>query len=67
MQSKTGLDTIVVAVCVAAYAAIMLAHVAREDLGLSAARTRHLSMLAAFLVALPIALDFLRALAGKAR
>lgn len=67
MQSKTELDTIVVAVCVAAYAAIMLAHVALQDLGLSAARTRHLSMLAALLLALPVALDFLRARASKTR
>ncbi len=67
MQSKTELDTLVVAVCVAAYAAIMLAHVALQDLGLSAARTRHLSMLAALLLALPVGLDFLRARAGKTR
>jgi hypothetical protein len=66
MQSKTDFVSIVVAVCVAAYAAIMLAHPAQYDLGLSTAQTRHLSVLAALVLALPIVLDFLRAGSGNA-
>ncbi|MEN3347570.1 MAG: hypothetical protein V7632_1205 [Bradyrhizobium sp.] len=60
MDSKIDFGTIIVAVCVAGYAAIMLAYVAQNDLGLSAAQTRHLSMIAALFLALPLALDFVR-------
>jgi hypothetical protein len=67
MKSKTDFGSIVVAVCVAAYAAIMLAYLAQYDLGLSAAQTRHLSMLAALVLALPVVLDLLRAGSGNAR
>lgn len=66
-DSKTDFGSIAVAVCVAAYAAIMLAYLAQYDLGLSATQTRHLSMTAALFLALPIALDLLRAGPGNAR
>lgn len=63
MDSKIDFGSI----CVAAYTAIMLAYLAEYDFGLTAARTRHLSMLAALFLALPIVLDFLRAGPGNAR
>ena len=66
-DSKTDFGSIAVAICVAAYTAIMLAYLAQHDLGLTAAQTRHLSMIAALFLALPIALDFLRTGPGKAR
>ena len=59
-DSKTDFATIIIAVCVAGYAAIMLGYVAQNDLGLSVAQTRHLSMIAALSLALPVALGFLR-------
>ncbi|MBR0872660.1 hypothetical protein JQ633_20020 [Bradyrhizobium tropiciagri] len=61
MDNETDFTTIIVALCVAAYAAMMLAYVAQIDLGLSAAQIRRASMLAAVFLALPVALDFLRA------
>ena len=67
MDSKTDFGSIVVAICVAAYTAIMLAYLAQHNLGLTATQTRHLSMLAALFLALPIALDLLRAGADNAR
>ena len=45
----------------------MLAYLAQHDLGLTAAQTRHFSMVAALFLALPIALDFLRTGPGNAR
>ena len=45
----------------------MLAYLAQHNLGLTATQTRHLSMLAALFLALPIALDLLRAGADNAR
>ena len=67
MDSKTDFGSIVVAICVAAYTVIMLAYLAQHNLGLTATQTRHLSMLAALFLALPIALDLLRAGADNAR
>ncbi|HEX7922300.1 MAG TPA: hypothetical protein VF583_15185 [Bradyrhizobium sp.] len=66
-DSKIDFGSIAVAICVAAYTAIMLAYLAQHDLGLTAAQTRHFSMVAALFLALPIALDFLRTGAGNAR
>lgn len=59
MDSKTDFATIIVAICVAGYAAIMLACLA-HDLGLPDARIRYLSMTGALFLALPVALDLLR-------
>ena len=67
MDDKTDFASIIVAVCVAGYAATMLAYVAQFDLGLSAAQTRHDSMIAALFLALPVALDFLRTRPGGMR
>ncbi|WP_407146100.1 hypothetical protein [Bradyrhizobium sp. ORS 86] len=65
MDSKIDVATIMVAICVAAYAAIVLACIA-HDLGLPGAQIRHLSMSAALFIALPVALDLLRSRPGKA-
>ena len=67
MDNKTDFATIIVAVGVAGYAAMMLAYVAQIDLGLSAAQTRHVSMITAVFLALPVALDFLRTGPGGMR
>lgn len=66
-DSHTDFATIIVAVCVAGYAAIMLGYVAQNDLGLSVVETRHLSMIAALSLALPVALGFLRSAPDKAQ
>ena len=60
MKSRVDLETIVVAVCVAGYAALLLGYVAHEDLGFSAAQIRHVAMISADLLAMPVTLDFLR-------
>jgi len=65
MDSKFDAAIIMVAVCVAAYAAIMLACIA-HGFGLPGAQIRHLSMGAALFIALPVALDLLRTPPGKA-
>ncbi|MHC2462613.1 hypothetical protein ACVIHD_001625 [Bradyrhizobium embrapense] len=65
-DSKIDFGSIAVAISVAAYTAIMLAYLAQDDLGLTAAQTRHFSMVAALFLALPIALDFLRTGPGSA-
>ncbi|WP_375783126.1 hypothetical protein ACE10Z_24890 [Bradyrhizobium sp. Pha-3] len=66
-DSKTDFGSIAVAICVGAYTAIMLAYLAQYDLGLTATETRHLSVVAALFLALPIALDLLRTGPGNAR
>ena len=60
MKSRVDLETIVVAVCVAGYAALLLGYVAHENLGLSAAQIRHAAMISADLLAMPVTFDFLR-------
>ncbi len=60
MDNRIDFASVVVAVCVAGYVAIMLAYVARNDLGLSGAEIRHLAVLSALFLALPVAMDFLR-------
>ncbi|MBR0757948.1 hypothetical protein JQ604_37695 [Bradyrhizobium jicamae] len=61
MDSRIDLAGLIVAICVAAYAAIMLDYLALNGLGLSIPQLRHLSMVAAVFLALPVAMDFLRA------
>jgi hypothetical protein len=65
---QKGIDplTVLTAVGVAAYAAIMLAYVARVDLGLSAQQIRLLSIVTATCIALGIAVDFLGKRLSKA-
>ncbi|MBR0693474.1 hypothetical protein [Bradyrhizobium lablabi] len=60
MGNRIDFEGIVVAICVAAYVAIMLVHVARDDLGFSGAQIRHLSMVGAVVLAIPLAMDLLR-------
>ena len=64
MKNRIDLETIVVAVCVAGYAALLLGYVAHEDLGFSAAQIRHVAMISADLLAMPVTLDFLRTKSG---
>jgi hypothetical protein len=65
---KNGIDplTILTAVGVAGYVAMMLAYVARVDLGLSNPQIRLASIVAATFIALGIAVDFLGERLGKA-
>ncbi len=65
---QKGIDplTVLTAVGVAAYAAIMLSYVARVDLGLSGQQIRLLSIVAATSIALGIAVDFLGKRLSKA-
>jgi hypothetical protein len=58
---KNAIDplTILTAIGVAGYTAIMLAYVARDDLGLSNQQIRLVSIVAATFIALGIAVDFL--------
>jgi hypothetical protein len=65
---QKGIDplTVLTAVGVAAYAAIMLSYVARVDLGLSGQQIRLLSIVAATCIALGIAVDFLGKRLSKA-
>jgi hypothetical protein len=59
-EMKNGIDplTVLTAVGVAGYVAIMLAYVARVDLGLSNQQIRLVSIVAATFIALGIAVDF---------
>jgi hypothetical protein len=59
MQKGTDLLTILIAVGVAGYVAIMLAYVARIDLGLSNGQVQFMSLVAATSIALGVALDFI--------
>jgi len=65
---KNGIDslTVLTAVGVAGYVAIMLAYVARVDLGLSSQQIRLVSIVAATFIALGIAVDFLGKRLSKA-
>lgn len=60
MENKFDLPTIIAAVFVAGYAAIMLEYLAHDDLGLSTAQIRHIAMIAAVLVGMWVAMDMLR-------
>ena len=65
---KNGIDslTVLTAVGVAGYVAIMLTYVARVDLGLSSQQIRLVSIVAATFIALGIAVDFLGKRLSKA-
>jgi hypothetical protein len=58
--------TIVSATGVAGYVAIILTYVARIDLGLSSGQIRSLAIVAAALIALGVAIDFLSRQLSKA-
>jgi hypothetical protein len=59
MKKRLDPLTVSMAVGVASYVAIMLTYVARVDLGLSDGRIRLLAIVAAALIALGVAVDFL--------
>ena len=59
MEQDMDSLTVVTGVGVAGYAALMLAYVARIDLGLSSEQIRGLAIVSALLIALAIAVDFL--------
>jgi hypothetical protein len=67
---EDGIDsfvTIALAICVAGYFAIMLGHIAHAKLGFSVEQIRAAAMLAALMLAMPMALGFFRKEAGKPR
>ena len=66
MSKQMDLLTIVSATGVAGYVAIMLTYVARIDLGLSNGQIQFLAIVAAALIALGIAVDFLGRQLSKA-
>jgi len=67
MENGTDFGTIIVAVFVAGYAALMLGYVVHNDLGYSSAQIRAVAMIAAILMALVVAIDSLRAKPNKVR
>ena len=66
MENRFDFITGVVAVCVAGYAAVMLDYVAHDDLGFSSAQIGQGAMIAAILLAVPLAINLLSARANKA-
>jgi ABC-type molybdate transport system permease subunit len=65
MENRFDFTTAVVAVCVAGYVAIMLNYVAHDDLGFSLVQIREGAVIAAALLAMPLALHALRTTANK--
>jgi len=59
MEQDMDSLTVMTGVGVAGYAALILAYVARVGLGLSSGEMRGLAIIAAVLIALAIAIDFL--------
>ena len=66
MENRFDFITGVVAVCVAGYAVVMLDYVAHDDLGFSSAQIGQGAVIAALLLAVPLAMDQLSARANKA-
>lgn len=66
MENEFDFITGVVAVRVAGYATVMLDHVAHDDLGFSSAQIGQGAVIAALLLAVPLAIDLLSARANKA-
>jgi hypothetical protein len=60
MENKFDLPTIIAAVFVAGYAAIMLDYVAQDDLGFSATQIRYIAVITAGVVGMWLAMDVLR-------
>jgi hypothetical protein len=67
MENRFDFITGVDAVCVAGYAAVMLDYVAHDDLGFSSAQIGPGAVIAALLLAVPLAMDLLSARANKAK
>jgi hypothetical protein len=66
MENRIDFGTIIVAICVAGYAALMLGYLVHDDLGFSYPQIRITAMIAAALVAMAVAMDLLRAKPNKA-
>jgi hypothetical protein len=66
MRNRIDYITVVTAVCVAGYAAIMLDYVADVDLGFSCEQIRNTAMITAIVMAMLMAIDFLGKNLGKA-
>jgi hypothetical protein len=58
MKNRVDFLTIVTAICVAAYVAIMLDHVANVDLGFSGEQIRNTAVITAIVMAMLMAIDF---------
>jgi hypothetical protein len=65
MNNRVDFLTIVTAICVAAYVAIMLDHVANVDLGFSREQIRNTAVITAIVMAMLMAIDFLGKKSGK--
>jgi hypothetical protein len=65
MKNRVDFLTIVTAICVAAYVAIMLDHVANVDLGFSREQIRNTAVITAIVMAMLMAIDFLGKKLGK--
>jgi hypothetical protein len=66
MKNSIDFVTLVTALCVAAYVAVMLNHVANVDLGFSSEQIRNTAVITAIVVAMLMAIDFLGKRLGKA-
>jgi hypothetical protein len=66
MENRFDFITGVVAVCVAGYAAVMLDYVAHDVLGFSSAPIGQGAVIAAILLAVPLAINLLSVRANKA-
>ena len=58
MKNRVDFLTVVTAICVAAYVAIMLDHVANVDLGFSREQIRNTAVITAIVMAKLMAIDF---------
>jgi hypothetical protein len=66
MENRTDFVTVVMALCVAAYAAVTLDYVANVDLGFSCEQIRNTAVITAVVMAMLMAIDFLGKKLGKA-
>ena len=66
MKNRIDFVTIVTALCVAGYVAVMLDYVADVDFGFSCAQIRTMAVIAAIVLAMLMAIDFLGKRLSKA-
>jgi hypothetical protein len=66
MKNRIDFVTVMTALCVAGYVAIMLDHVANVDLGFSREQIRNTAVITAIVMAMLMAIDFLGKRLGKA-
>lgn len=65
MKNRIDFVTLVTALCVAGYVAVMLDHVANVDLGFSREQIRNTAVITAIVMAMLMAIDFLGKRLGK--